>query len=143
MLIVFLLFAQEIFKFRSFVWISFIVYILFQLCVVDWLLASNLILGIVVILLNTIWFEITIIISYYLRKKSGVFVGYYYFLLLWLINEYSHLYGVLHWPWLNLGNFFSSTPNIIQWYEYTGIAGGSLWILTFYVFCTIYSRIIS
>jgi len=33
------------------------------------------------------------------------------------------------WPWLTLGNGFANSPKIIQWYEYTGVLGGSLWIL--------------
>lgn len=33
------------------------------------------------------------------------------------------------WPWLNLSNFFSSSPNYILWIKYTGSIGVSLWIL--------------
>ncbi|MBC7606883.1 MAG: apolipoprotein N-acyltransferase, partial [Burkholderiales bacterium] len=33
------------------------------------------------------------------------------------------------WPWLNLGNGFADYPKWIQWYEYTGTFGGSLWVL--------------
>ena len=33
------------------------------------------------------------------------------------------------WSWLNLGNVFSEKIKWIQWYEYTGTFGGSLWIL--------------
>lgn len=44
--------------------------------------------------------------------------------------EYIHLqdWG-LSWPWLTLGNVFAGRTNWIQWYEYTGTSGGSLWIL--------------
>ena len=35
----------------------------------------------------------------------------------------------LSWQWLNLGNVFSERINWIQWYEYTGVFGGSLWVL--------------
>ena len=31
--------------------------------------------------------------------------------------------------WLNLGNVFSEDVQWIQWYEFTGSFGGSLWIL--------------
>ena len=30
--------------------------------------------------------------------------------------------------WLNLGNVFSMRPSWVQWYEYTGAFGGTLWI---------------
>jgi apolipoprotein N-acyltransferase len=46
-----------------------------------------------------------------------------------LTAEYIHLRWDLNFPWLNLGNGFSAYPKLIQWYEYTGIFGGSLWIM--------------
>lgn len=47
---------------------------------------------------------------------------------LWLSLELLHLNWQLAWPWLNLGNGFAGQPNWVQWYEYTGAFGGSLWI---------------
>jgi apolipoprotein N-acyltransferase len=35
----------------------------------------------------------------------------------------------LSWPWLTLGNVFASHTSWVQWYEYTGVSGGTLWIL--------------
>ena len=35
----------------------------------------------------------------------------------------------MSWPWLTLGNSFAEYPSWIQWYEFTGAFGGSLWIL--------------
>src|SRR5690606_10484327 len=32
-------------------------------------------------------------------------------------------------PWLTLGNGLAKFPILIQWYEYTGVLGGSAWIL--------------
>ena len=46
----------------------------------------------------------------------------------WLSLELLHLNWQLAWPWLNLGNSFASRPDWIQWYEYTGALGGTLWI---------------
>jgi apolipoprotein N-acyltransferase len=43
--------------------------------------------------------------------------------------EYLHLHWDFSWVWLNLGNVFSTTVSWVQWYEYTGSFGGSLWIL--------------
>ncbi|WP_194852197.1 apolipoprotein N-acyltransferase [Nonlabens antarcticus] len=47
---------------------------------------------------------------------------------LWIGFEYLHLHWDFSWPWLNLGNGFSEYTSWIQWYEYTGTFGGSLWI---------------
>ena len=48
---------------------------------------------------------------------------------LWLAFEKLHLTWDLSWTWLNLGNVFSEKIYWIQWYEYTGVFGGSLWVL--------------
>ena len=31
--------------------------------------------------------------------------------------------------WLNLGNVFAAHPKLVQWYEYTGAFGGTIWVL--------------
>ena len=35
----------------------------------------------------------------------------------------------LNWPWLTLGNVFANQPSWIQWYSYTGVLGGTIWVL--------------
>jgi apolipoprotein N-acyltransferase len=51
------------------------------------------------------------------------------FLLIWMGYEHFHLSWDLAWPWLNLGNALAAAPKLIQWYEYTGVRGGTLWIM--------------
>jgi apolipoprotein N-acyltransferase len=51
------------------------------------------------------------------------------FILTWLCFEFVHHNWSLSWPWLSLGNAFAKVYPIIQWYEITGTAGGSLWVL--------------
>ena len=60
------------------------------------------------------------------HNRSGQFILLFY----WIAWEYFHLDWDLSWPWLNLGNGFSAYPQLVQWYEYTGIFGGTAWILT-------------
>ena len=51
------------------------------------------------------------------------------FLFLWLGYEYLHNIWDLAWPWFNLGNALVTVPKLIQWVEFTGVRGGSLWII--------------
>ncbi len=51
------------------------------------------------------------------------------FLLIWMGYEHLHLSWDLAWPWLNLGNSLATAPELIQWYEFTGVRGGTLWII--------------
>ncbi len=55
-------------------------------------------------------------------------MGYGSLIAYWLTFEYIHLSWELTWPWLTLGNGWAEYPSLVQWYEYTGVFGGSLWI---------------
>ncbi|HET8828697.1 MAG TPA: apolipoprotein N-acyltransferase [Pelobium sp.] len=48
---------------------------------------------------------------------------------LWISYEYLHQTWDLKFPWMTLGNGFATSTQLIQWYEYTGVYGGTLWIL--------------
>ena len=62
--------------------------------------------------------------------STGQSLSYVVLIAFWICFEYIHLndWG-LSWPWLTLGNVFATHPEWVQWYEYTGITGGSCWIL--------------
>ena len=51
------------------------------------------------------------------------------FLIIWMGYEHFHEIWDLAWPWLNLGNALITAPKLIQWVEYTGVRGGTLWII--------------
>jgi apolipoprotein N-acyltransferase len=55
--------------------------------------------------------------------------GYFALLVFWTAFEFLHHNWSLRWPWLTLGNGFAHSVKIIQWYEFTGVLGGSVWIL--------------
>ncbi len=47
----------------------------------------------------------------------------------WIAIEYCLLHSELNFPMSLLGLSLASYPSIIQWWEFTGLLGGSLWIL--------------
>ena len=47
----------------------------------------------------------------------------------WIATEYWYTVGEFSFPWLLLGNGFANDTWAVQWYEYTGIFGGTLWVL--------------
>lgn len=51
------------------------------------------------------------------------------FLFIWMGYEHFHQSWDLAWPWLNLGNALATAPKLIQWYEFAGVRGGTLWII--------------
>jgi len=72
---------------------------------------------------------IIVVIAYRLRQFWGMTLGLLSFIMLWLSFEYIHFHWELSWPFMNLGNWLGQLPKWVQWYEYTGVLGGSLWIL--------------
>jgi len=62
------------------------------------------------------------------KAKIGK-LGVLTFVSCWLAFEYLHHNWSLSWPWISLGNGMAKFPELIQWYEYTGAGGGSLWII--------------
>ena len=81
-------------------------------------------------LLNTI-FMATVFWSFHLTKKKicNNLWGNLILIPYWMAFELLTYQWAAKWPWLNLGNVFSTWHPCVQWYEYTGIAGGTLWIL--------------
>jgi apolipoprotein N-acyltransferase len=47
----------------------------------------------------------------------------------WIAYEFLHQSWDLSFPWMNLGNGFAVSHQWVQWYEYTGVYGGTLWVL--------------
>ena len=61
------------------------------------------------------------------RKFSGA-LPYIFLALTWIAWERFYFDAEISWPWLVLGNSFARTIWAVQWYEFTGTLGGSLWI---------------
>ena len=79
------------------------------------------------------------IISKKISKKLSII----YWFSSWIVFEKFHLFWDFSWPWLNLGNVFSENVLWIQWYEYTGSFGGTLWVLFVnYLFLLVYNNYI-
>ena len=55
--------------------------------------------------------------------------GNFFLIPYWMAFEMLSCWWAAKWPWLSLGNVFSLRHSWVQWYEYTGVAGGTLWVL--------------
>ncbi len=77
---------------------------------------------------NTILMSIVFLIYHIISKRTTFRVSTIFLVCVWISFEYMHLHWEFSWPWLALGNGFASFSSWIQWYEYTGTFGGTLWI---------------
>lgn len=94
-----------------------------------WLGISTIAGAIAANVLNALLMTLPFVCYRITRKALNNNYGYLTFVLYWLSFEYLHLHWDLAWAWLTLGNAFASTTYLVQWYEYTGVLGGSLWVL--------------
>ena len=61
------------------------------------------------------------------RKKMGGTLPYIFLAAMWIAWERRYYDVDISWPWLNLGGAFAQSTRTVQWYEYTGLMGGTLW----------------
>ena len=62
------------------------------------------------------------------KKKFKGALPYIFLAAAWIAWERFYFDAEISWPWLVLGNSFARSIWAIQWYEFTGALGGSLWI---------------
>lgn len=64
-----------------------------------------------------------------LAKVTTSRIAYLGLICFYIGMEYLHQTWDLAFPWMTLGNGFADMHQLVQWYAYTGVYGGSLWIL--------------
>jgi apolipoprotein N-acyltransferase len=107
---------------------SFHAFVLWNILSTYWLSNASIPAGIFAILANSALMALTVVLLHQSRKIIPRF-NFLPFVTYWLLFEYFHYRWELSWPWLTLGNSLAEWPSLIQWYDHTGVLGGSLWIL--------------
>lgn len=108
---------------------SFICFLIFNIGTSWWLWNASIGGAIFAFLFNTIVMSLVFQAFHITRKYVGGKQGYLSLPFYWLGFEYLHNHWEFAHPWLTLGNTFSERTSWIQWYEYTGVSGGSLWVI--------------
>jgi len=67
---------------------------------------------------------------YRLSRYVNKTVAYIGLISFYIALEYLQQTWDLAFPWMTLGNGLAGMHQLAQWYDYTGVYGGSLWILT-------------
>jgi apolipoprotein N-acyltransferase len=109
---------------------SYVAFAVWNLLTTWWIWNSTIFGAIMAVLLNSLFMAI-VFWAFHLSKRSFYNQSHAIYLLpvFWIAFEYLHLDWDLSWPWLNLGNGFAFYTRWVQWYEYTGTLGGTLWVL--------------
>jgi len=64
-----------------------------------------------------------------LKALTTKWVSYLGLICFYIGMEYLHQTWDLSFPWMNLGNGFAAMHQLVQWYDHTGVYGGTLWVL--------------
>lgn len=108
---------------------AYISFFIYNIGTTWWIWNADLNGAIMAFVLNSLLMAIAFQIYHFIKKHVGANYGLATLVSVWLGFEYLHFNWELSWPWLTLGNVFSITPSWVQWYEFTGVLGGSLWVL--------------
>lgn len=107
---------------------AYLTFFTWNLIKTNWLWFSTEFGAAFAILVNSLLMALIVVLYYHFAKKASFFIASVFLICLWISFEKMHLNWDFSWPWLNLGNGFSEHIKWIQWYEFTGTFGGTLWV---------------
>jgi len=112
------------------IWASFPTFLIWNVGVTWWIWNSTPTGSVAAIVLNAFFMSCVFGAWHWLKKLhfTKVMIS-LAFIAFWCSWEFLHLNWQINWPWLNLGNIFAANPKMVQWYEYTGTFGGTIWVL--------------
>ena len=111
------------------VWIyHYSAFVLWNAATTFWVCNATVGGGIFAILANSLQMSLIFGMFRFSRKYFSGALPYIFLAVMWIAWERVYFDLDISWPWLVLGNAFARSLQSIQWYEFTGTLGGSLWI---------------
>ena len=104
-------------------------FVIFSLIALGWMRVASITGAICVIMGLSFLMTFTLWLAHTVRVRAGNLAGIVSLFAFWLCFEFLTLNSNIISPWINLGNGLAKDILFIQWYEITGTAGGTLWIL--------------
>ena len=117
-------------------WLSFLAFLIWNV-ITTWWVWNATPAATLAWILNALFMAIVFNV-FHLTKKTVCNNpwGNFFLIPYWMAFELLTYWWSIKWPWLNLGGVFSSQVSWVQWYEYTGLAGGTLWVLMINILIT-------
>ena len=108
---------------------SFLSFFIWNLITSWWIINSTVFGMFFAIILYSLLMALVFTSYSLVSRKLGDKLGFIFFVSSWIVYEKFNLSWEFSWPSLILGNVFSESHQFVQWFEYTGTLGGSLWVL--------------
>jgi len=119
----------EVHNIKHFWFWHYLTFVLWNAATTFWVCNATVGGGLFAIFANA--FQMSLIFGIF-RWSKKAFKGtlpYIFLAVMWIAWERFYMVDAeISWPWLVLGNSFASSVSLVQWYEYLGTLGGSLWI---------------
>jgi apolipoprotein N-acyltransferase len=116
-------------KKTKFIGLTYLSFLLWNIGVTWWVWNASAGGALMAILANSLLMTIVFVTFSNVKNKLNKIWAIWLLIPIWIAWEHIHTLWDITWPWLALGNVLSYKPNWIQWFEYTGTSGGTLWIL--------------
>lgn len=123
-----ILFSNASLNKRTFYGLIFLAFFIWNLGISWWIWNASAFGMWFAVIVNTTLMTLVFMMARYIYQKLSPKSSLLFVTTFWMSFELLHLHWEFSWPWLQLGNVFSESTLWIQWYEYTGVFGGSLWI---------------
>ncbi|MFA5533156.1 MAG: apolipoprotein N-acyltransferase [Mariniphaga sp.] len=112
----------------TFWWHTLLAFLIWNTLTTWWISWATLPGAILAIIANSLLMSLVWWLGHIARRRFKSTLGYVALVVFWISFEYFHFHWDIEWPWLNLGNGFANDIKMVQWYEYTGVLGGTLWV---------------
>lgn len=113
---------------RKVFFFSYLTFLIFNAITTWWIWNSTMVGALFAIFVNSLLMTIVFVCYHLVAKRTSEKKSLIFLVSLWICFEKFHHNWDFSWPWLSLGNVFSEDYFWVQWYEFTGIFGGTLWI---------------
>jgi apolipoprotein N-acyltransferase len=120
---------KNIFSSRTVFFIAYLAFFTWNLCTLWWIVKISYMGALFCISANSMYYSIVFWIYHMVKRHTGRLIGWLAFIFFMLSFEFYSLHSEFALPWLILGNGLANCIQSIQWYEYSGTLGGSLWII--------------
>jgi apolipoprotein N-acyltransferase len=111
-------------------WHALLAFVVWNSLSIWWIWNASAIGMFLAILINSSFLAFFFWLAHLVKRHAGRKAGWFALVTFWIFWEHFYLNGEISFPWLTLGNGFANNHRLVQWYEYTGAFGGSLWVLT-------------
>ncbi|WP_116125361.1 apolipoprotein N-acyltransferase [Lewinella sp. IMCC34183] len=123
-----LLLQREELRTRTVFWHGLNAFLLYNILATFWVTNTAFFAGLFAVVVNSLLMCVPWLLFHWTSRVSPK-ASYLSLIAFWVSFEHLHYNWSLNWPWLTLGNGFAQFPSLVQWYEFTGVLGGSAWIL--------------